>query len=73
VNAGEVCVDVDLIEWALGRIGDEITGCPFEPMGPHDEDHHGRAFAQALFEALKVEVAETDALRQIAAKRTEGR
>ena len=57
----EVCVDVDLIEWALARIGEETDGgCPYaSDDGP---DHHGPEFAVALFDALVEERRELDLL-----------
>jgi len=58
-----VCVDKDILGWALASIGDESGGCPFEPIHADDPDHHGKEFADALFDALVREVAELDALR----------
>ena len=56
-------IDRDLLEWALARIGDESGGCPFEPIRPDDPDHHGPEFADALFAAIRVEIAEYDTIK----------
>lgn len=59
----EILIDLDILTWALERVGDGEGGCEFEPMNQGDPDHHGPEFAKELFDAIKAERAEYDLLR----------
>lgn len=55
-------ITYDELKDALASVGDDPGGCPFEPLHQEDPDHHGKEFADAIWEQVSSDREELAAL-----------